>query len=83
MWFLDQDGKELYTTELMLISQIIPFMFITAKNSSEQWGLNEQCVLVPVDLKKVQTLLPRACNDGHLITFTLKRRLSDRGFVDK
>ena len=34
--FLDQDGKELYPTELMLISQIIPFMFIIAKHTSEQ-----------------------------------------------
>ena len=31
--FLDQDGKELYPIELMLISQIIPFMFITAKHN--------------------------------------------------
>ena len=34
--FLDQDGKELYPTELMLISQIIPFMIIIAKHTSEQ-----------------------------------------------
>ena len=33
--FLDQDGKELYPIELMLILQIIPFMFIKAKNASE------------------------------------------------
>ena len=63
--FLDQDGKELYPIELMLISQIIPFMFITAKHTSVQQGLKGQCVLVLADLKKVQTSLTRACNDDH------------------
>ena len=66
--FLDQDGKELYAIELMLISQIIPFMFVTAKHTSEQCGLEGHCVLVLADLKKVQTSLPRTCNDDHLIT---------------
>ena len=50
--FLDQAGKELYPIELMLISQIIPFMFKTAKHTSEQWGLKGQCVLVSAYLKK-------------------------------
>ena len=67
----------------MLISQIIPFMFITGKHKSEQWELKDQCVLVPVDLKKVQTSLPRVCNDDHLITLALKRLLNDRGYIDK
>ena len=34
--FLDQDIKELYPIELILIEQIIPFMLITAKHASEQ-----------------------------------------------
>ena len=60
-------------------------MFITAKLTSEQRGCVQcvQCVLVLADLKKVQTSLPRACNDDHLITLALKRRLSDRRYVDK
>ena len=66
--FLDQDGKELYPIELMLISKMILFMFITAKHTSEQWQLKGQCALVSADLKKVQTSFPRACNDDHLIT---------------
>ena len=49
--FLDQDIKELYPIELILIEQIIPFMLITAKHASEQWGLKGQCVLIPADLK--------------------------------
>ena len=32
--FIDKDGNELYPVELTLISQIIPFMFITAKHTS-------------------------------------------------
>ena len=58
-------------------------MFIKAKHTNKQWELKGQCVPVPADLKKVYTLFSRACNNDHLITLTLKRRLSDRGYVDK
>ena len=77
--FLDQAGKELYPIELMLISQIIPFMFKTAKNTGERWGLK----VIHHIWKRVQTSLSRACNDDHLITLVLKQCLSDRGYVDK
>ena len=43
----------------MLILQIIPFMFIVAKVKGAQHSLKGQYVLVPKDLKKVQTILPR------------------------
>ena len=42
--------------ELTLIYQIIPFMFIVAKTKGAQHGLKGQCVLVPTDLKKFQTI---------------------------
>ena len=59
-------------------------MFITAKHTSGiHYGLKGQCVLVPADLKKVQTSLPRACNDDHLISLALKRRLSGSNYVEK
>ena len=45
--------------DLMLILQIIPFTFIVAKAKGDQQGLKD-CVLVPADLKKVQTILPRS-----------------------
>ena len=54
--------ESLYPVELMLISQIIPSMFIVAKAKGAQHGLKGQCVLAPTDLKKVQTILPRSCN---------------------
>ena len=38
--------------EVMLISQIIPFMFIVAKTKGAKHKLKRQCVLVPTDLKK-------------------------------
>ena len=38
--------------ELMLISQVIPFMFVVAKTKGAQHGLKGQCVSVPTDLKK-------------------------------
>ena len=69
--------------ELMLISQIIPFMFIVAKIKGAQHGLKGQCVLVPTDLKKIQTILPRSCNEEYLISLALKRRLTDKSVVHK
>ena len=56
----------------MLISQTIPFMFITTKYKSEKLGLKSQHVLLPADLKKVQALFPGTCNDNDLITLALK-----------
>ena len=64
--------ESLCPIELMLISQIIPFMFIVAKAKGAQNGLKGQCVLVPTDLKNVQTILPRSCNEEYFISFALK-----------
>ena len=75
--------ESLYPVELMLISQIIPSMFIVAKAKGAQHGLKGQCVLAPTDLKKVQTILPRSCNEEYLISLALKRRLSDKTAVNK
>ena len=58
--------------ELMLISQIIPFMFTVAKTKAAQHGLKGQCVLVQTNLKKIQTILPRSCNKEYLISLALK-----------
>ena len=63
---------KLCPTELMLISQIIPFNFIIAKTKVTQHGLKGQYVLVPTDLKKIQTILPRCCNEEYLISLALK-----------
>ena len=68
-----EELENLCPIELMLISQIIPFMFIVAKIKGAQHGLKGQCVLVPADLKKVQTILPRSCNEEYLISLALKR----------
>ena len=67
----------------MLNSQIIPFMLIAAKMEGEQHSLKGQCVLVPTDLKKVQTILPRSCNEKYLIPLALKRWYSDKNAVNK
>ena len=75
--------ESLYPVELMLISQIIPSMFTVAKAKGAQHGLKGQCVLAPTDLKKVQTILPRSCNEEYLISLALKRRLSDKSAVNK
>ena len=64
--------------ELMLISQIIPFMFIAAKMKAAQHGFEEQCVLVPTDLEKIQTILPRSYDEEYLISLTLNCRLTDK-----
>ena len=53
----------------MLISQIIPFMFIVAKTKVAQLGLKGQCVLVLIDLKKIETILPRSSDEEYLISY--------------
>ena len=58
-------------------------MFIVGKVKDAQHGLKGQCVLVPIDLKKVQTILPRLCDEEYLISLALKRRLSDKSAVYK
>ena len=59
--------------EIMLMSQIIPFMFIVAKTKGGQHGLKGECASVPTGLKKVQIILPRSCDEEKLISFALKR----------
>ena len=69
--------------ELIIISQIIPFMFIAAKTKGAQHGLTGQCVLVPTDLERIQTILPRSCNEEYLVSLALKRQLADKSVVSK
>ena len=64
--------------EHALICQIMPFMSIVARHRGAQSGLKGQVVLVPADLTKVQKVLPRTCNDDHLISVAIKRRLTDK-----
>ena len=64
--------------KLMLISQIILFMFIAAKTKAAQHGFEEQCVLVPTDLEKIQTILPRSYDEEYLISLALNCRLTDK-----
>ena len=67
----------------MLISKIIPYMFIVARHKGAQHGLKGQCVLVPADLKKIQRVLPRSSNDEYLISLALKRCISGKSAVSK
>ncbi|XP_066926766.1 uncharacterized protein [Clytia hemisphaerica] len=75
--------EELCPIEMMLVSQIIPFMFIVPKHKGGQQGLKGQCVMVPANLDKIQKVLPRVCTDEFLISLALKRRLSDKSSVNK
>ena len=79
--FIELDG--LCPIELMSISQIISFMFIAIRTKDSQRWIEGQCVLVPRDLKKVWTILPRACNDKYLISLALKHWLTDKSAVNK
>ena len=80
---IEDDLRDLCPLELMLISRIIPFMFIVPKHKGAQFGLKGQCILVPSDLKKTVSSLPRACDDNCVISLALKRRLSDRSYHSK
>ena len=57
---------------LMLILQILPLMFIVARAKGAQHDVKGKCVLVPTDLKKVQTILPRLGDEEDLICLALK-----------
>ena len=48
--------------EFMLISQIIPCMFIVAKTKGAQHGHKGECVLLPTDLEKIY--------QGHVMKIT-------------
>ena len=67
--------------ELMLISQIIPFMFIVVETKDSQHGLKRQCLLVPTYLKKIQTILPRSFGEEYLNSLASKRQLTDKSGV--
>ena len=71
------------TIEFMLISQIIPFLFIVAKMKGAQHGLKVRCFLVPTNLKKIKTILPRLCYEEYLISLALKRRLTEKSGVNR
>ena len=58
-------------------------MFIVARHKGAQHGLKGQVVLVPTDLKKIQSVLPRSTNNGHIISLALKRRLTDKSSFSK
>jgi len=75
-----EELNDLCPLETSLVSQIIPFMFIVQKHKGAQHGLRGQVVLVPSDLEKVQKVLPRSYDEGHIISLELKRRLTDRSF---
>ena len=69
--------------EMMLISKIMSFMFIVPKTKGVLHGLKRQSILVPADWKKIQTVLPRSCDEDCLISLALKHWLTDNGLINK
>ena len=65
--------KDLCPLELMLISQIISFMFIFAKFEDAQHGLKSQYVLVPA---KCKGFYLKSCDEEYLMSLVLKHRLT-------
>ena len=58
-------------------------MHIVAKHKGAQSGLKGQVTLVPADLKKIQSVLPRNTTDENLIAIALKRRLTDKSEIHR
>ena len=75
---IPKELRHLTSLELQLISKILPFMKIVAKPTGAQTGIRGQVVLVPADISKVTTNLPRPTSHSQIITLALKRRLSDK-----
>ena len=38
---------------------------------------------MPTDLKKIQTILPRSCDEEYLISLALNRQLTDKSVANK
>ena len=53
--------------ELILISEIVPYMFIVVKTKEVQHGPKEHCILMPTDLENIQVILPRSCDEEYSI----------------
>ena len=75
---IPKDLDCLTSLELQLVSQILPFMKVLSLHTGAQHKLSGQVVLVPTDLSKVSTSLPRNTASAQIITLALKRRLSDK-----
>ena len=58
-------------------------MFIVAKTKSAQQGLKGQYILVPIDLKKIQTIFQRSSDEEYLISLALKRQLTVKSVINK
>ena len=71
-----EELEDLCPLELMLISQIIPFMSIVPKHKGAQFSLIGQCVLVPADLKQAETSSSRPCDEHCVINLALKQQAS-------
>ena len=53
------------------ISKVIPYMVIVVQHKDSQLGVKGQSTLVPVDLKKIQKVLPRSFREEYLISRAL------------
>lgn len=63
--------KDLSLLECHLISKIQPFMKIVSKPRGAQHGIKGSVVLVPADLSKITTALPRTFSSSGWITLAL------------
>lgn len=75
---IPQELERLISMELQLISQILPFIEVIALHTGAQHKISGQVVLVPADLSKISTSLPRNTANAQIITLALKRWLSDK-----
>ena len=63
------DVKELENpclVKVMLVLGIVQLMFVVDKGKGAQHSLNRHCILVPLDVKKIQPTLPRNSNIEHI-----------------
>ncbi|WAR15763.1 hypothetical protein MAR_005868 [Mya arenaria] len=70
--------KCITSLELQLVSQMLPFMKVIALHTGAQHKLSGQVVLVPADLSKVATSLPRNTASAQIVTLALELRVSDK-----
>jgi len=72
---------KLNTLEQQLISLNLPFMKIVPRSAGGQPGVKGPCILVPANVEKTRTSLPRPMSQSQIVGVKLKRKLEYKGHV--
>ena len=76
-----EELAELNSLEQQLIAVRLPFMKLASLPSGKQKGIHGPVVMVPANVAKTVSALPRMLSDSQLVPVKLKRKLEYKGHV--